>query len=522
MLKVRKLLCMMLVLGLVFSLMAGCTTKEATKEDAKTETSEKETESQPEELKPVTLKFLALGPGKQQDAEKVWDEFNKKLSEEYLPNTKVEFEVIPSGEYRERWQLMIAGGEEIDIAWTGWFIPYVEEIAKGAYLPLDDLIDQYAPAIREELPAWVLEKARVDGKIYSIPCYQMMSQTRVAMKTDRELAKRYLDVENALTVFSSSKHMTKEKYEVIEDYVEKLKENGELRDGIATSGYFMPYHTGYERILDPAYINPHSNEPFKVISLFDIPDFKLMLDTDHDWFNKGYIRQDILTASADELRQSQNVVWYDWIGHNQDEADTISYGFDILNVPVFDYYYLPNSPSATSLTIPRTSKNPERAMMLLELLNTKKGSEIYNLLTWGLEGEHYNNISENRIETIHYAGIGNAESPYGLFKWAMGNTFNSWLTQAETDGNLEFIETEMHGNAIQSPIMGFNVDSDPIRTELAQIAAVRKEYAGSNFLPDYETRYEEMVEKIKNAGLERVINEIQKQLDEWVQANDKN
>ena len=43
--------------------------------------------------------------------------------------------------------------------------------------------------------------------------------------------------------------------------------------------------------------------------------------------------------------------------------------------------------TATMQAINRNSKNPERAMMLLELLNTDK--DLYNLLNFGIKDKHY-------------------------------------------------------------------------------------------------------------------------------------
>jgi hypothetical protein len=47
------------------------------------------------------------------------------------------------------------------------------------------------------------------------------------------------------------------------------------------------------------------------------------------------------------------------------------------------------SVTANSLTaIPATCKNPERAMMLIEAINTNV--ELFNLLCYGIEGTHWN------------------------------------------------------------------------------------------------------------------------------------
>ena len=64
----------------------------------------------------VTLKWMLLGPGEQQDSQKVWDKFNEELAK-YLPNTKVEFECVTSSDYAEKWKLASASNEDLDIVW---------------------------------------------------------------------------------------------------------------------------------------------------------------------------------------------------------------------------------------------------------------------------------------------------------------------------------------------------------------------------------------------------------------------
>ena len=116
----------------------------------------------------VTLKWMFLGPGEQQDSQKVWDKFNEELAK-YLPNTKVEFECVTSSDYAEKWKLASASNEDLDIVWHGWMIPYTSEVKKGSYLELDDLIDEYAPDLKKEIPDAIMDKQRVDEKRDRIP-----------------------------------------------------------------------------------------------------------------------------------------------------------------------------------------------------------------------------------------------------------------------------------------------------------------------------------------------------------------
>ena len=108
----------------------------------------------------VTLKWVFVGPGEQEDSQKVWDKFNEVLAN-YLPNTTVEFECITSADYAEKWKLMSASQENLDIVWHGWMLPYVSEVKKGSYMELDEL----AAAIPDHLFDYILFDACFMGSV---------------------------------------------------------------------------------------------------------------------------------------------------------------------------------------------------------------------------------------------------------------------------------------------------------------------------------------------------------------------
>ena len=83
--------------------------------------------------------FRSGGPGKQKDAEEVWSVFNDEL-QKHLPGTTVKFEIIPYGEYADRWKLALSAGDQLDIAGRYWMQNLDVEAAKGALTPLDDLL----------------------------------------------------------------------------------------------------------------------------------------------------------------------------------------------------------------------------------------------------------------------------------------------------------------------------------------------------------------------------------------------
>ena len=210
---IAVLLVFVLMLGTIFT---GCGEKTKTVDN-------------PDEK--VTLKWILPGSGQLKDSEMVWKEFNKKLAE-YLPNTTVEFEVIPTSDYAERWRLMAAAGEEMDLVWVGWMLDLYDEVQKGSLLPLDEYLPS-VPDLTAEIPEHVIDLGRVNGKLYCVPNYQIMTNLPYGTKTQKELADQYLDVETVTKNFDKVEAPTKEDYKVFEDYLAKLSEAGKLQKGVS-------------------------------------------------------------------------------------------------------------------------------------------------------------------------------------------------------------------------------------------------------------------------------------------------
>ena len=116
-----------------------------------------------------------------------------------------------------------------------------------------------------------------------------------------------------------------------------------------------------------------------------------------------------------------------------------------------------------------------------------------------------------------------AESGYNISSaaWSMGNQFNSWLVPGQAD-DLYVISEERNRAASVSHLAGFTMDTTPIETEMAQLRTVVAEY-GNGFLwaEDYDQWKADFRKKLETAGINTVIEEVQRQIDEWRVANGK-
>lgn len=478
--------------------------------------------------KETKLKWVMGGVGQLKDSELVWDQFNQKLKE-HMPNTSVEFEVIPYADFAEKWRLMSASKEEVDLVWVGWMLNLYEEAQKGSLMALDELLP-LATDLTSELPEYLFDLAKVNGKIYCVPNYQIMTQLPYGVKTQAELAEKYLDAEKVTETFNTQEPLTKEDYQVFDDYLAKLKENGELRKGVSKSflysilGRIEGLGQFEETVVANAVIDWRDPELKVYDELTDFSDSMEYYEVAHDWYQKGYIRKDILSVqdvAADENKENGYVLWSHSVFKDDSEMMTKKYGFPILSVPTFQELYVPSTRPSSNTGISKTTKDAEASMKLLDLVNTKKGKDLYNMLVFGLEGTHYNKQSENKIEWLSSTAPGKgSDNAYGYDTWAIGNTFNAYETQFDAPDWNNYILHDVNEKAHLSPLIGFTLNTENIKLELAQYNAIMKEYdyvkLGTN--SNYEELIAERNEKLKKAGSDKIVEEVRKQIEEWKQS----
>lgn len=181
-------------------------------------------------------------------------------------------------------------------------------------------------------------------------------------------------------------------------------------------------------------------------------------------------------------------------------------------------------PVATTLTItnlmwgiPQNSTDPERAMMLMNMLYTDK--DLINLLDWGIEGKHYVKVSDNMIDFP--AGVDAKNSGYYLgLSWVFGNQFLSYVFKGD-DPDIWKKMDEFNKSAKKSRALGFNFNVESVKTEITAVTNVVNQYQKGietgtldpdKALPDYKA-------KLKSAGIDKIIEEKQKQLDAWTKMN---
>lgn len=551
----KRTICLLLAMIMVLSIvLAGCSktaeTPAADETPAATEPAETtdntETPEAPEEtaepaLEQKTIQLMITGAGKQANSDKVWAAFNEQL-QQYVPNTTVEFIDVPFEEYSEKFSQVLASGEGVDLAWTGWLINKPQNIADGNLMPLDDLLAEYGQGIVDILGENVVEIHRnaADGKLYYLPSWQGLCGERRGWLVVTEIAELagdtwIEDTEAALNKWRNNYSGIEDFQAVLDQatkYLAAAKEAGKLGAGINTGRAFgwSMYNGMYSFLgVGGAEIGiTYCDGTFTVKDGVAGEHYKLYAKTMADWYKEGYIRSDIMSVDTSTLTTPKNGEITDttyvfscdpYLTEADQEAAIADAGMDMTYLPIEENAYLILG-GDTSYAIPYCADEPERAMMVLNAIYSQP--DLYNTLIYGIEGEDYTKNADGTITTSYVGASPTADDSYGIQRWIIGSCKNALINNG-TDPNYYADLEALEETARVNPFLNFTFDRTNVEGICASILNVYYEYgpqldngvAGDN----WEELYNNYMAARKDAGIEELVTEFQNQINAYIEAN---
>ncbi|RXZ82020.1 extracellular solute-binding protein [Paenibacillaceae bacterium] len=502
------LLCAMLLLSACSS--SSRPGNSSSNNGSKTESGQSAVKGEQEDtgLKPVELTWYYPQWSTQPDANAVQEAINKITKEKI--NATVKLMPVDGGSYEQKLQTMVAAGENFDIAWTSfWMFNYAQNARRGAFVQIDDLLKTAGAELRGSMPELIWEALKVDGKTYAILNYQTVTNREGFLIQKRFADKYNLDVS------------TIKEIKDIEPFLREIKANEQniVAFALTRNGNFENMKTTFnnlEFISNEAIVGIYRDDQnTKVVDIIQTPEYKEYLDLMHSWYKDGLINEDAPTVKAlDERKKTgQIAVSFENVLKPGKEAEekNASGGEDIVLAPTSEPFVGTNTIIQSMQAISQTSKNPERAMMFLNLLNTD--SELLNLVSYGIEDKHYVKVSDNIIRPIEDGGYNPNQT------WVFGNGFIGYLQEGQ-DPETQAQTLKENNEAQSSPILGFTFDPDPVQTEIANLQTVNDEYGPrlNTGAVSSEDKLAEYIEKRKRAGIDKVMEEIDRQLSEWKEA----
>lgn len=481
------------------SLLPGCSTKTAQPEQsAQSGESAQPTASGPEYVK-LTWYYRSDSYPEQQE---VFDAFNAILLEKI--NTEIDFIPIAPSDYEQKMQTKYASGDAGDLNFTSsWCNNYNNNVTKGAFYSLEDLLKEYAPETYNYFTADQWNAMRINGEIYGVPNAQVFTKSS-NLVIRKDMAEKYnfditalktlRDLEPLMAQTSANDGMVLKLYGIYGGF------------GNAKYGYCFDDLQGFYGIR-------YADPTLTALCMFNTDEFADYCHMAKDWADNGYIASDALVLTEQDTDQKAGKIVGGLGGTYQpnneaQEALAFGEGVDVVQYLFGESILTTSGFTSTITSIPSSSQYPERAMMVINLMNTD--AELYNLISFGIEGKHYEKNSDGTITLI------NTDKYMGL-PWMMGNTFLSYPMEGKP---LDFSDgiVELNNTATASEALGFTFDTTPVKTQLAQVQTVIDEYFPSlncGAVEDVDAAIATFLEKLEAAGSSQIVEEMQKQLNEW-------
>lgn len=468
---------------------------------------------------PVTLTFYNLGDVPT-DMEKVQKEANEKYFQPLL-NCTVNFEFLSWSDYKTKYDLLFAGGDNVDLVYTSNWCFYTQEAGKGAFKELSmDFIKKYMPQTYQSQAKVSWDQIAINGKIYAVPQNfdnTISSYKYVAYRED--LRKKY-NLPEITDIASMQQYLftVAEKDKGIQA-VASAGENDELRN-------ILLFQQNNLARPDPSYDFMYQLKDSKAPAESDIfyvytsDYFKNFCETMATWANKGVWSKNAInnTVSVNDSYangRSSLIAWNGSVftyGKKLDESKTGTTAYaDVTPNSIVKAQPL----TGDAVAVAHNSKNPERAAMALDLMKNNK--DLNNLLEGGIKGTHY------VVNSDGTRSLGKDASKYAWDGWSWGIRSADQLTQSDIDKRQTGIESKITSRIIKTDIDGFTFDESNVKTEMSVLNSVRDEYLPSFELGAYGSNtskiFEEFKQKINQAGLEKIQKEYLTQYKAYLAKN---
>ncbi|MCC3375154.1 extracellular solute-binding protein [Cohnella sp. REN36] len=461
---------------------------------------------------PVLLRFYFSGE-KKAATDEVWAAIGDYARSKGL-NVRFDVHFIPIGDYKDKMMVKSASGDRWDLNFDGDWLSYKQMAAKGAYLILNDLLPLYAPHLYEKyMQQGTLEAAMIDGNITGLPWTMKMNQ-RFYAQWRSDLAKKaglnpasgsirtIEDVDAFLMALKKAYPDAKLSRTVPRDIYKLRDEWVDL--GFHGMGFYLN---------DPhVRIQPVEQQPFYL-------EAAIMAKK---WYDAGILNRDILLDKEDgaSLWRNGNMLFtaqsHEWVNANQGFSDPSFEQMSSLLYP--DRKVVNRTPLANVIAINRNAEHPDLALRFLDLLETDR--KLYDLVQYGIEGKTY--LLQPDGSVSYPEGMSTPTSNY--MEW--GGQWGFWKPQfmrpTPTYGKDFWLKEEAFANEpnnVNSPIDGLFISEDRIRDELLLRDRNVETYVAAielGTVADPQKALADYIQLQKNSGLDKIIAEAQRQIDDYL------
>lgn len=418
-------------------------------------------------------------------------------------NVHVNLEMLEMGSYLSQMPMQVGAGDKIDLITTfpagaGSFNAMA---TVGQLMPLDSLLEDYALETLELIPESILDATTVDGTLYAVPVYTDYTNDAHWVCRQSYLEEAGFTAEDIHSIDDVTR---------VFEAVHALHPEMKMVSSGANSLIGQPLVNGsdYDTLGTELLAVMIDEDAAKVVSLYESDAYKESYAILRDWYEKGYIDQDIMIREDDPT--GDNTVFSFFLGGNKARTTGSEEmaGEPLVSIKLTEGCVSTSSVAIMTMGIPVSATEPEAAARLLNLCYTDK--ELKMLVSYGLEGVNYNYDEQGGV--VPDTSSNYAPNTLGIFGNAM--LCDPSASEVKIGYNMKDVD---QSQLKFSPLLGFFFNTDPVSNEAAALSSVFAEYKAqvSCGMAD-EATLNAFIEKLYANGFQNYIDEAQRQLDEWL------
>lgn len=381
----------------------------------------------------------------------------------------------------------------------------------GQIRELSGLIDSYGNNIKAVLEKDMVKVSSVGEFVYGVPIErEYFLDTAIMMRKD--LVEKYnIDTSNI-----HSLEDCEDAFRIIQKNEPKMK----ILLGNKDTGLFGNILYGVDMMLDGYGVLENGGQSTNVVNLYECDQFVNLVKTAHDFYEKGYVDKEILTSTdtISTVMQAGNGFAYlsSWKPSVEAEQTAVM-GRDMIAVKIQDCDAFNSSDLVSWLSwgIAENSENPEKAMQVLDCLYNNE--ELVNLLDWGQKDVDYRVIDEDNGIIAYPEGMDAVTTGYHLSQyWELPMKYDHYIwegySREDMDEERKLDKTVMSSNAV-----GFMYNFSELTDEITALNDIKRAYLPLivSGVADPEKILPEFNQKLYEAGLQKVMDEKQRQFNEW-------
>lgn len=484
----------------------------------------------------VVITYMTTGEKPSGEAETRYNEMMEQLNAILTEKCNAELQTyfISWTDYLSNYNLTLAQMDgTVDLVGTAsdWLDAW-PNAKNGAFLELsEDMLKTYAPQTWASVPAENWELCKYDGEIYLIPEDNYAQWTnhgfiyRLDWAKEAGLSDGVKSWEDLTTYFK----YVKEAYPDITPWDSDGTQYAQMAGGWISS------HSDYvsiDGINSGAMWGGTREDLYTVYSPYvtdtdSLVEFAKMMK---EWDEIGVWQTDVLnntsSTNRDDFRigkvaaeQHHTQTWTDLVSHT--EANKIYDTDEDAEVGFFYFGEETGNVTALSIThgamaISAGSKNPERALMVYDLL--RNDADCYKLFCYGIQGVSWD-VNEEGYRITPEGYNSDTDNINGITNYWWGRNDDLEIKDATKNWDaIEDLYAEYDKIKIEYPYGQFVADVDSIQSYIQNINEIHTNYMKQIAYGKYSGTAEEIVAEyqaaLKSAGIDEVTAELQRQFDE--------